>query len=220
MAYGYTYQGYNKEKMARAVGVSLPISHKQAVEICNHLKHRSVDSAKNIISRVMKKKEAIPFKRFNMDVGHKPGIAAGRYPQNASREILKIIESAVANASNKGISTDLYITHMNAHKAPPSPRTGRIPGEAKRAHVEVIVEEKKVEKKTKRPESKAAKEIKEEAKKSEKVEKNVEEKKEISAEVKVEKQDKKLQSKKKEVKPEETQSKTLLDPADRRSDSE
>jgi len=171
MAYNYTYQGYNKEKMARAVGVSLPISHKQAVEICNHLKHRSVEAAKNILSRVMKKKEAIPFKRFNMDVGHKPGIAAGRYPQIASKEILKIIESAVANAGNKGISNDLYITHMNAHKAPSSPRTGRIPGEAKRAHVEVVVEEKKIEKKVRekketkvKSESKTTKEVKEEKK--------------------------------------------------------
>jgi len=35
---------------------------------------------------------------------------------------------------------------MNAHKASASPRAGRVPGEAKRAHVEIIIEEKKVEK--------------------------------------------------------------------------
>lgn len=142
MAYKYTYQGYDKEKMARAVGVSLPISYKQSREICHHLKHRGTDAAKNILSRVLEKKQAIPFKRFNMDVGHKPGIAAGRYPRNATREILKLIESAESNANNKGINGDLYITHMNAHRAPSHPRSGRTPGEAKRAHVEVVVEAK------------------------------------------------------------------------------
>ena len=33
MTYRYAYQGYNEEKMARAVGVSLPISYKQAREM-------------------------------------------------------------------------------------------------------------------------------------------------------------------------------------------
>ncbi len=137
--YNYTFQGYDEAKMAHAVGISLPISPKQAVEICNYLKHRSIKSAKAIIARVREMKQAIPFKRFNKNVGHKPGIAAGRYPQHATREILKLIASAEANAHNKGIIGELYISHMNAHRAPPQPRSGRTPGEAKRAHVEITV---------------------------------------------------------------------------------
>lgn len=133
--------------MARAVGVSLPISHKVSVEICSHIKHRSLEKAKTILDNVLKKKQAIPYKRFNQDTPHRPGIAAGRYPQNAAKEILKLIKAVEANANSKGITNDLYITHMNAHKAPPSPRSGRVAGEAKRAHVEIIIEERKVEKK-------------------------------------------------------------------------
>jgi large subunit ribosomal protein L22 len=157
MAYNYTFQQYDEKKMARAVGRSLPISPKQSVEICNHLRHRSIAQAKAILGRVLEMKAAIPFKRFNKDVGHKPGIAAGRYPQIASKEILALLNSVEANAQHKGLGADLYITHMNAHRAPPGPRAGRTPGEAKRAHVEIIVEEKKVEKKKYTPKKGAKK---------------------------------------------------------------
>nr|AJS12657.1 50S ribosomal protein L22P [uncultured archaeon] len=135
--------------MAKAKGISLPISHKQAREICHYLKSRRVEDAKRLLERVLNMTQAVPFKRFNMDVGHKPGIAAGRYPQNASKEILKLIESAEKNANNKGLN-DLFITHMNAHIAAPGQRGGRTAGQAKRAHVEIVVEQKNEEKKTNR----------------------------------------------------------------------
>ena len=133
--------------MARAVGVSLPISQKQATEICNYLRHRKLSVAKKFLDEVLEMKRAIPYMRYNQNVAHKAGMAGGRYPQNASKEILKLLNSVEANANNKGITNDLYITHMNAHRAPPGQRAGRVPGESKRAHVEVVIEEKKVEKK-------------------------------------------------------------------------
>jgi large subunit ribosomal protein L22 len=165
MAYRYTFQGYNEERMARAVGVRLPISPKEALEVCSFIKHRPLERAKKILNNVLEYKQAIPFKRHNADVAHKPGIAAGRYPQNVCREILKIIESVEANANNKGLTNELYITHMNAHRAPPQPRGGRVPGEGKMAHVEIVVEElKKEEKKAVKSKNHVAKEKKAEAK--------------------------------------------------------
>lgn len=154
--YNYSFQKYNEKTMARAVGVSLPISFKQAREICHHMKHRSVGTAKMMLNDVLKMRSAIPFKRFDQDVGHKPGISAGRYPQNSTKEILKIVESAESNANNKGLTGDLYIVHMNSHRAASGGRGGRTDGEAKRAHVEVVVEERKLEKK----EAKSRKETK------------------------------------------------------------
>ncbi len=147
MAYKYAFQKYDGTKMAKAVGVSLPISYKQAREICHHLQGRSTEAAKKILEGVFEMTQAIPFKRFNMDVGHKPGMAAGRYPQIATREIMKLIKSAESNANDKGISKDLFITHMCSHRAAEGGRSGRTPGAAKRAHVEIVIEENKVEKK-------------------------------------------------------------------------
>jgi len=152
--YGYAYQGYNQEKMARAVGIALSISFKQAMEICSFLRHKKLESAKQILESVLDMKQAIPYKRFNKQIPHRPGMMAGRYPQNASSAVLKILESVESNANAKGLTNNLYITHMCAHRAPAIRRGGRVPGEAKRAHVEIVVEEKSVEKKAYTPKSK------------------------------------------------------------------
>lgn len=147
MKQGYAFQGYEKSKMARALGVSLPISPKESYELSNLLRHKSLETAKAILNRVLEKKQAIPYKRYNADVAHKPGMSSGRYPRNLSREILKLLESVEKNANAKGLTNDLYIVHMNAHKAVSSPRGGRVAGEGKRAHVEIVVEERKIIKK-------------------------------------------------------------------------
>ncbi|MBN2420883.1 50S ribosomal protein L22 [Candidatus Woesearchaeota archaeon] len=144
--YRYAYQGYDAKKMARAVGIGINISFKQAMEICKHIKHRSLESARTILNSVLEMKQAIPYKAHNKDVPHRAGMMAGRYPQNASKEILKLLDSVEANANSKGLS-NLYITHIIANIAPAIRRGGRNAGEGKRAHVEIVVEEKKVEKK-------------------------------------------------------------------------
>ena len=153
MAYKYAFQKYNEKTMAKGVGISLPISHKQAREICAYIKNKKVEAVKKSLNRVLEMKEAIPFKRFNMNVGHKPGnMAAGRYPQNSTFEILKLVESVEKNAANKGLSKELYIASAIAHIAPASPRGGRTAGEAKRAHVEIIIEEREpVKKEARKP---------------------------------------------------------------------
>lgn len=177
MAYKYAFQKYDEKTMAKGVGISLPISYKQAREICSYIKNKKVDMVKKSLNRVLEMKEAIPYKRFNMNAGHKPGnMAAGRYPQNSTFEILKLVEGVEKNAANKGLSKELYIAGAISHRAPASPRGGRTAGEAKRAHVEIIIEEREAVKEIKR-ESK--KEIKKEAEKENKKEERKETKKEI-----------------------------------------
>lgn len=154
MANNYSAKGYDKENMARATGRSLPISFKQSIEICNFIRNKKISYAKNVLSKVIERKQAIPFKRFNMDVGHKKGIAAGRYPKKASKEILSLINNVEANAQFKGINTaNLVITHINANKASKVMHSGRKRSrEFKRTHVEIVVQEevkkKKEDKKT------------------------------------------------------------------------
>jgi large subunit ribosomal protein L22 len=118
MGNNYSAKEYNKENMARVFGRSLPISLKQSIEICNFIRNRNVNYAKNVLNRVINHKQAIPFKRFNANTGHKKKIAAGRYPKKASMEILKLVNSVEANAQFKGLNTsNLVITHINANKA-------------------------------------------------------------------------------------------------------
>ncbi len=148
--YNYSKKLDVEENVAKAVGVALPISTKQSIEICNFIRRKPLAKAKQRLIEVINKKMAVPFKRFNDNVGHKRGkIAAGRYPEKSCGEILKLLESVEANAQFKGLNTsNLVITHICAQKAARPWHYGRQRRrKMKRTNVEVIVEEKAVEKK-------------------------------------------------------------------------
>lgn len=49
-------------------------------------------------NEVINQKKAVPYKRFNKDVGHKKGIGPGRYPIKASGVILSLVKLAESNA--------------------------------------------------------------------------------------------------------------------------
>lgn len=130
--------------MARAIGIALPISFKQSVEICAFIKNKDVNDAKKMLQNVIEKKLAVPFNRFNFDLGHKKKLGPGRYPENASKEFIKLIEDVEANAQFKGLNTaNLAIAHISAHKAGKAWHYGRhLRRRMKRTNVEIVVEEK------------------------------------------------------------------------------
>ncbi|MBI1935155.1 50S ribosomal protein L22 [Candidatus Woesearchaeota archaeon] len=142
---GYTFKGYNGEHMARAVGMALPISFKQSVEICSFIESKKISDAKKILQRVSEKKTAIPFKRYNWDLGHKKETGPGRYPEKASSYIIKLLESVEANAQFKGLNTsNLVIAHISAHKGGKAWHYGRkTRRKMKRTNIELIAEENK-----------------------------------------------------------------------------
>ena len=131
--------------IAKASATSLPISTKQSIEVCNFIRNKKLEKAKAILERVLEKKEAIPFKRFGSDTGHKKGkIGTGRYPQKTAEEILKLLNSVEANAQDKGLNTDdLKIIQLIANKASTPWRFGRKRRrKSKRTHIEIIVKSK------------------------------------------------------------------------------
>ena len=140
----------DEKEIAKASGMSLPISTKQSIEVCNFLRNKTLEKAKAILERVLEKKEAIPFKRFRSDTGHKKGpIGAGRYPQKTAKEILKVLNSVESNAQLKGLNPDdLKIIQLIANKASAPWRFGRKRRrKAKRTHIEIIVKSKKLKSK-------------------------------------------------------------------------
>jgi len=170
--YKYAYNG-PAEGTARAVLRDAPISTKVAIEIASFLRGKNTEKAKDILERVLKKEQAIPYKRFTNGVGHRKGrLGAGRYPQKASQAFLDLIRQAEANASHAGLSTELIIKHLAAHKASTPWHYGRQRRrKMKRTHVEIVVaeDEKAVKKKatTKKKQEEQQKEAKEQPKKQE-----------------------------------------------------
>jgi len=198
----YNYSVRINEHRARAVGLLLPISTKQSIEICKFIRGKKVHRAIDMLNEVIDMKNPVPFNQFTNGAGHKHGIGPGKYPIKACKEILKLIKLVEANAQHKGLDTSgLEIIHICAKKGPKSWHYGRQSRIAmKRTHVEIVVEEKETKKKEVKEKSAEKKELKkqeekpketkkpaEKAEKKQVKEKNPELKKDQSKEIKTEK---------------------------------
>lgn len=126
-------------------GINLVISRKVSVEVCRFIRNKTTDKAKKMLERVIEKKQAVPYKRYNRDIPHRAGkIAAGRYPLKVSKTILSLLKTAEANAKDKGMGSKLMINHISAHKGVSAQRHGRKIGQqAKRTHITITVKDKK-----------------------------------------------------------------------------
>jgi large subunit ribosomal protein L22 len=140
-SYNYAYKV--TEKMAKAVLRSEAISTKHSVEICNMLRGLPLNKAKKLLSEVVELKRAVPFKRYNDNVGHRKGMGPGRYPIKAASKMLELFNAVGANAQVKNMDVEtLVIKHLCAHQASRPMRMGRQRGRVgKRTHVEVVVVE-------------------------------------------------------------------------------
>ncbi|MEM0216465.1 MAG: 50S ribosomal protein L22 [Candidatus Bathyarchaeia archaeon] len=149
--YSIPEESLDPEKTAKASGRELRISCKSAREICNTIKGMLLPQAKKYLRDVIAKKKLVPFKRYNKKAAHHGGLEkaySGKYPVKAARHILKILESAEANAENKGLDTErLKIIHASAYPGTKikryMPRAfGRAtPKFETLCHVEIVLEE-------------------------------------------------------------------------------
>ncbi len=135
----------DKQDTVRIVGRNLPISTKDTIEISNYIRHKSVQWAKKQLGLVLDEKIAIPLKRFHRDRAHRPGIAAGSYPQKATKEILKLLKSLEGYAQHNSMDkNNLFIKAIIPNKASAAWHPGRKRGiHMKATHLEIIAAEKK-----------------------------------------------------------------------------
>jgi large subunit ribosomal protein L22 len=111
---------YDPATTAKAMAYEINVSPKHCVEILRQLRGKKVVRAKTYLEHVIEKTESVPFKRFARNVGHKrhqTGWASGRYPVKASKEILKLLKHAEANAEYKGLEPEnMSIVHATSKK--------------------------------------------------------------------------------------------------------
>lgn len=133
--------------LAKASSHSLPISTKHSIEISRSLRYKSTSEAKKILEQTISLKKAIPFRRFNKDVGHKKGMMSGRYPIKAAGAFLKLILSVEANAQDIGLNVEnLKISKILANKASSPATGGRTKGISKKSNLQIEVVEFKTKK--------------------------------------------------------------------------
>ena len=147
MVSGYTTTA-DPDTTAKALGREMPVSPKFAREVAGMIRGMKVETARQALEDVIDKKMAVPLKRYNKRVSHKPGVGPGRYPVKAAKAILGVLDSAASNAEYKGLDVS------NMAIATISVARGRtIPGHMPRAHgratqwnqetvnLEIIIEE-------------------------------------------------------------------------------
>lgn len=109
-----------EEEVAKAIGRELRVSPKSSVEICRAVRKKSVRDAKEFLNDVVTMKRPVPMKKFKLGVAHRRGLEkayAGRYPVKAASQILKVLESAEANAEYKGLDTErLFVKHISMQR--------------------------------------------------------------------------------------------------------
>ena len=143
MAYKYAFQGA-EENVAKAVITNAPISTKSSAMIAQFIKGKSVKRARAELEAVLKKTTAVPFTRYSEGAGHKTKIGPGKFPAKATEHFIKLIDSAAANAKDKGFDEDIKIIASSAHQAARGYRYGRKRGrQRKSTHIEIVVQEDK-----------------------------------------------------------------------------
>lgn len=116
---GYSLE-VDEETTAKAYGNELPISPKKAREVCRALRRKPLEEAKELLEDVIARRRPIPYGRYNKQVAHQRGIAGGGYPVRVSRAILRLLESAEANAEYKGLDAEtMVVDHISAYRGRP-----------------------------------------------------------------------------------------------------
>jgi large subunit ribosomal protein L22 len=117
--FGYSFANYDPILHVRASGREVDVSPKAASEVCRVIKGMTIAEAKKFLEDVIKKKKAVPFKRYKKKVAHRSqlqGFFAGRFPVKAAKKILEVLDNLEANAEFKGMDIErIKIIHAAAY---------------------------------------------------------------------------------------------------------
>ncbi|RXG56778.1 60S ribosomal protein L17, partial [Armadillidium vulgare] len=131
----YTKQPDNPTKSCKAKGSNLRVSFKNTCETANALRKMSLARALTFLRNVIKKKECVPFKKYNGGIGRcaqakQWGASQGRWPKKSANFLLDLLKNAESNALFK-MRRRTYRAHGRINPYMSSP-----------CHIEVILTEK------------------------------------------------------------------------------
>ena len=138
------------ETTAKGMLRDRPISVKDSKEISREIKGETVADAEEFLQAVIDEERSVPMRQHSAGAGHRSDIDgwdAGRYPEKAAKDFLKLLENVKNNADEQGFDGDeMVIKHVAPHKV--GERPGRNPRAAGStqwnttlADVELIIEE-------------------------------------------------------------------------------
>lgn len=118
--FGYSFVAYDPSSHIRASGRELDVSPKKTREVLVAIKGMKVGRAKSLLEAVIEKKQAIAFRRYKQERGHKRSLFkfhAGGYPVKAASKVLDVLKNLEANAEFRGIDVErLVIVNASSHR--------------------------------------------------------------------------------------------------------
>ncbi len=158
---GYSFSGKIEGNMAKASDPSAQISFKEAQEIANLIRGRTLKFAEGYLNEVLVGKKAVSYKIFNKDVPHRKGLGPGRYPVKTIKYILELFKNLKANAKARNLDADklkiVFFVGERGNKSYGSRRGNRVEKKSCKLYIIASSEAVAVEKKTKKAE--VAKEV-------------------------------------------------------------
>jgi len=110
----------DSEESAKAMLRERSISLKHSKAIAREIRGETVADAEDYLRAVVDEEQSVPFKQHNSGVGHRDDIDgwdAGRYPEKASKDFLKLLSNVSNNAEQQGFDAEeMVIEHVAPHK--------------------------------------------------------------------------------------------------------
>ncbi|MBI5223634.1 50S ribosomal protein L22 [Candidatus Micrarchaeota archaeon] len=120
---GYSLDLENGAK-ARVEGVNA--SYKDLAAVCGVIRNKRATWAMTFLERASLGEIPVLFRKHNKNLGHRRELGGrmGRYPEKAAGIVLKVLKSALANATVKGmdVNSNLTVAHASANKKMTYPR--------------------------------------------------------------------------------------------------
>lgn len=126
-----------KKDVVFANAYSIRASPKFCFAVCKMIKNKTPEKAIEMLGDVSSKRKAVPMP--NLEVGHKKGMAGGRYPVKLAEEMTKIVKQLSANAIFSGVENPVITIAKADRAAEPYRRDGK---RGKRVHVHLEARDK------------------------------------------------------------------------------
>ena len=124
----YGYSAKIGENQVPAQAYDLNCSYKDMTQVARAIKNKPIRIAQKILRNAIDKTMPIRYFTYNTRIGHRPQLGGnkGRYPIKEAKMALKLLNSAVANAQNKGFDEkNLFVKTAAAYKQNTIPRYKR-----------------------------------------------------------------------------------------------
>ncbi|MBD3389695.1 50S ribosomal protein L22 [Candidatus Micrarchaeota archaeon] len=207
----YSYKIENESDFAKARVEDVNASPKDLAEVCYNIRRKPAEAALQLLEEAKARKRPIRYRAHNTRMAHRKELQGqkGRWPVKCVGIVLKCLESAVANAKERGLSEELVVAHASANKKHSymrySSKGRRNISRLETARVEIVLKEKEEGKKKRLEEEKKKKEEKSKKNAAEEKKKKEEQKKAAEKSEASQKKEEKPGAKKEEkaAKPEE-----------------